>query len=297
MKKATVLLGQPRIDRRPQRLDCLIAEALRHALEELGFEARIEGSISGKGKRTNLLVVLWNTAGINLANYPHEVAIHVTSEQLPYYEDAPQKVTDRWEKNCKNSFKEYDCIFEHSLVQASWLKKLGYDNVVHFPWGYMSIADQTDVLDVKKEFDVRFMGTLTHRRRHLLRLLENYVTIAKHVHINRGIAIRQAKINLSLHNADGGRGAFPAARVIGLLLGNKAFTIAEPPEPEEKIPLVDGQHLIYINSEEGLKDKIDYYLECEEEREQIAQQGYDFVTQHYTMTQNFEKALKRAQIL
>lgn len=296
MKKATVLLGQPRLDRRPQRLDCLIAKALRYSLEELGFEAVIRGSIEGKRKKTDLLFVLWGTEGIKLANYPHEVAVHVTSEQLPFYADAPSVVQERWEK-IKEDFHKYHYVFEHSSTQAKWLKEEGYGNVVHFPWGYTPVADQTDVPNVRRKYNIRFMGTVTPRRDTILKLLKDYKLSTKYVHENRGIAIRQAAINLSLHNAKSGRGSFPSGRVITLLLGNGAFVISEPPEPEEQIPLIDGEHLVYANGAEEIKEKVDYYLQHKEERIKIAQQGYDFVTQHFTMTQNLKKALEEAKIL
>jgi len=54
----------------------------------------------------------------------------------------------------------------------------------------------------------------------------------------------------------------------------------------------DGQHLVLYQSLEDLQNKIFYYLEHEEERKQIAQQGYELVREHHNMEKRVSEFLK-----
>jgi glycosyltransferase involved in cell wall biosynthesis len=293
MKTALIVLGEGRLTRSPHRLDCTIAEAVKYSLNEIGIKTKIVGSYSGRGSKTDLLIVLWGTEGIKLKSYSYKTAIHITSEQLPFYNEAPERVIERWNK-IKQSFKEYDCILEHSSLQTDWLITQSY-KAIHFPWGYTPTMDVGDTLSTTN-YEVCFMGSITARRKKVLKQLSRFKLHDTQVHEERGQMVRQAAINLNIHNADSGRGSFAAGRVVCLQLGNGAFVISELPEQGEILPLIGGKHLVYAAVDE-FSDKIQYYLTHKEKRMQIAQQGYQFVKQHYTMTQNLKKALKEAQII
>jgi spore maturation protein CgeB len=55
------------------------------------------------------------------------------------------------------------------------------------------------------------------------------------------------------------------------------------------------KHLVYFESIEDLKNKIDYYLENEEERKQIAENGRQLVLNRNTFKHQVENIIKLAQ--
>jgi glycosyltransferase involved in cell wall biosynthesis len=69
-------------------------------------------------------------------------------------------------------------------------------------------------------------------------------------------------------------------------------------KPRDSLGLEDGKHLVYFSDLIDLRNKINYYLEHEDEREQIAQQGMEFVRNRHSnkvrveeMTQKLEGLL------
>ncbi len=63
-----------------------------------------------------------------------------------------------------------------------------------------------------------------------------------------------------------------------------------PSNNMEKI-FIDKKHLVYYNSFADLKNKIDYYLVHDKEREKIAKQGYNFVRRNYSWDAQINKLL------
>lgn len=297
---ALIVLGSTRIKQR--QFAFLVAQSLQYSLTELGVPSSIVAEEEG-GEAT-WVFGLWDP--LNLTRFDCEAFIHISSEQLPYYVDAPQAILDRWYR-IKESLNNYDFIFEYSIPQVKFLK--GYANpdrdpnsIIHFPWGYSPKMDYARY-GVKQYGPVstalrrvHFLGGVTPRRREILQALAEKFVINKDAsYTYPGRLVKKAAISLNLRKDD--RGSFAAGRVASLLLGNQAFTITEPFEQEEKLPFIDGKHLVVASNVEDMKEKIGYYLEHQEERLKIAEQGYCFVTEHYTMTQNLCKALRRAKLM
>jgi hypothetical protein len=65
------------------------------------------------------------------------------------------------------------------------------------------------------------------------------------------------------------------------ILSCGTLLLADRPDDLEDIGLKDGEHLIIYNSLNDLKDKIDYFLKYEKEREEIAKNGMDFVRKNH----------------
>lgn len=59
------------------------------------------------------------------------------------------------------------------------------------------------------------------------------------------------------------------------------FLLTDMNDDLKKFGYIDGHHLVTFDSLEDLKDKIYYYVEHEDEREEIAKNGMDFVRENY----------------
>lgn len=282
MTTALIALQQRRIHNKS--FAYIISKAIQHSLKELGIDAKIVSE--EEGGKADIVFVVWS-AGIKLDKFDYSYSIHITSEQLPFFEGAPTSVCEMWEQKSPE-FRKYDYLFEHSSQQVDFLKNHGY-NAIHFPWGYTPMLDtwQQHINSSQKEIPVSFIGGATERRQAIIKTIGDIFWKVKSTKLTESEVIARSQINLNIKNSH--RGAFEAGRVICLLLGNKAFTISEP--YEDDIPLVNGEHLIIAKAED-LPTTVKYYLAHPEERIKIAEQGYDFVKNHYTMTQNLERALK-----
>jgi len=288
MTTALVILQKKRID--TDSFSNTISQAINFSLQELGMQSRIVSDEDYAD--ADYAFVVWSS-GIDLSHYHCNKYIHITSEQLPYYNESPQNIKTRWEE-IKEEFRRYDCIFEYSSCQVDFLKKNGY-RVVHFEWGYTPILDwyqhnKDTISMVKKPL---FVAGFTDRRRELVKQLEQHGIDLFWYH-NKGLRGKEGKlitghaINLNIHKEE--RVSLEVGRIICLSLGNRAFTLTEP--YEDRVPLLNRRHLVVAKIED-FPSKIKYYLKHDKEREEIAEQGYQFVKQHYTMTQNLEKALSQ----
>ncbi len=54
----------------------------------------------------------------------------------------------------------------------------------------------------------------------------------------------------------------------------------------------DGEHIVFVRDEDDVVELVDYYLENEEEREKIAQQGRAFILKHHTYQNRVETILR-----
>ena len=63
-----------------------------------------------------------------------------------------------------------------------------------------------------------------------------------------------------------------------------SFLLTDWCDDLDKLGYIDGHHLVSFDSLDDLKDKILYYLENEDEREEIALNGMDFVRENYNDT-------------
>lgn len=260
----------------------IISKALQYSLNELDISTKIVSE--EEGGRADIVFAVWS-AGINLNKFKYSYSVHITSEQLPYYDGASENVQRLW-KEKSPELRKYDYLFEHSSQQVNFLKDHNY-NVIHFPWGYTPTLDDEHTRSLQKDIPVSFIGGVTKRRKAIIESIKNVYWKNKGSRLTESEVIARSKVNLNIKNSH--KGAFEAGRVICLLLGNGGFTISEPYEDE--VPLINGEHLVVAKTED-LPDTVKYYLAHPEKRIKIAKQGYNFIRNHYTMTQNLERALK-----
>jgi spore maturation protein CgeB len=98
------------------------------------------------------------------------------------------------------------------------------------------------------------------------------------------IAINCSHYNVARYNSD---------RLLRIL-GSGAFCLSyKHPEMEEDYE--NYKHLVYFDSIEDLNNKIDYYLQNEDERKQIAYNGQQLVLNRNTFKHQVENIIKLAQ--
>jgi glycosyltransferase involved in cell wall biosynthesis len=98
------------------------------------------------------------------------------------------------------------------------------------------------------------------------------------------IAINCSHFNVARYNSD---------RLLRIL-GSGTFCLSYK-HPEMEQDYENYKHLVYYESIEDLKNKIDYYLENEEERKQIADNGRQLVLNRNTFKHQVENIIKLAQ--
>ncbi len=152
----------------------------------------------------------------------------------------------------------------------------------------------------RKTIDVSFVGNFINRtrRKHVDYLMENNISIEAygadapngHVSFARMLEIfSESRINLNFTGTDQGSAPF------GLHINNRikgckgrpievalcgGFVLSEyAPGIEEMFEI--GKEIDVFHTQEELKDKIKYYLENEEEREEIARRGHERALRDY----------------
>ena len=67
------------------------------------------------------------------------------------------------------------------------------------------------------------------------------------------------------------------------------FLLANKPEDFDDVGLKDGEHLVIYNDFKDLKDKINYYLKHDNEREEIAKNGMNFVRKNHSNAKRIQE--------
>jgi len=203
----------------------------------------------------------------------------------------------RWRKNVKRSIADFNCIWECS--QENLKVKMPIKQLV-CPIGYHSSFELLPVNGCMR--DISFLGYIPPKNPYRKRVVENIEkklgtkvwcahSLQEYVHhfndsrIPIADIIHNTKIHLNIHQ-NPRYPMFESIRVLSFLLSNKQFVISELCCDS---PLVDRKH--YVETYDFV-ETIKYYLEHTEEREQIAQQGYDFIKDQYRLEDFVAKCLK-----
>lgn len=136
---------------------------------------------------------------------------------------------------------------------------------------------------VPKKYEVTFDGNIIpwiHYHRFFmllyLKLRGRAVYYPKTTYLEHNQIYNQTKILLNRSPLGGWN-----LRVFESLSSGSLLLTDRPTNGMEKI-FIDKKHLVYFDSLSDLKNKIDYYLTHEKEREEIAKNGNLFVTKNYT---------------
>jgi len=148
-------------------------------------------------------------------------------------------------------------------------------------------------LDLPKIYDVSFVGSLTHRRKEILETLAGRFRVEFRNIWDLEEQVRffnQSKIVLHINFAP-----FITTTSINMrgfdVIGSGTFMLCEDTVFYKQ--LEDRKHMVYwrFNDINDLADKIEYYLTHEEEREKIAETGYRFVRENFSVNHSVEELL------
>ena len=194
---------------------------------------------------------------------------------------------------------------------------LGYNNVLHFP--YASNPAIYKRLDLPKKYDVSFIGMAHPYRRWIIKRLKKagfqvytagsgwpagHITQEEMVQV-----VNQSKINLNLSNSVSWdlRYLLSSPKVLYKTLrsakrveqmkarpfeinGCGGFQLSYYVEGLELYYEIGREIAVYLDADD-LIDKVKYYLTYNEEREAIAERGYERTLSEHTYRQRFQSVL------
>ncbi|MBK8013071.1 MAG: glycosyltransferase family 1 protein [Deltaproteobacteria bacterium] len=188
-----------------------------------------------------------------------------------------------------------DCfahVFVHSvackqtLIQRGWQTK---DNVSVLLNGFDEDL-HVRCIEKPKDIDVLFVGNVTPRRRQLLDRMNASIRVTQtNAYAQQMVDLfNRARIVLNIHAEE----ALDTETRIFEALGCGAFVLSERLSVES--PFIDGHHLVEADSIESLIEKARHFLQANEQRATIAQQGYEEAQAKHTYT---HRAQEIAQVL
>jgi hypothetical protein len=280
-----------------------LAKALTMSFMELGWQSMWLGDkdqIREYAKSLDLAIVLTPFDYKDIHKIlPRTKRVYYQLETLPW----PTKIhlTRRkywqWEERLE-MMNNYDYVFEHDkgniTNQYRW-----YDirrPVLYAPIGYSSAFELPK--KVSQRNIALFIGSdsdhpkYVHRNRtirHLKGKLRRRFAIATDRWGDKARqAAKNAAVNLNIHQNN--IPSFEAMRIVSLLMSNRCFVMTEP--CEDMGPFEHLEHLVIIKHQD-MAPEISDYLNKPWERERIADNAYNYIRKHYTMTQNLKEALKQ----
>lgn len=209
-------------------------------------------------------------------------------------------------KNLKSSLPFYDLIISPRTHLFDFYRSKGVKNLLHIDW-YLNTDLQYPINDNKHLeylYDVSFIGNWSPKREKYISFLSKYnvniwgggwkkssAEFKKRFKINESIffpemskIIDSSKINLNfLTNENYDTSNFRNYE----LLAAKGFQLTEYSDFLSK-QFEDKKHLVFFRDELDLIEKIKYYLKSNDERENIRNQGYDYVTSNNFFSISFK---------
>lgn len=279
-----------------------LAKALVGSFMELGWNAMWLGDkddIREYAKDIDVAVVLTPFDYLDIHKLlPSARKVMYQLETMPWPELVHYKRRKDWKwDKLQKLIPLYDVIWEHDqgAIKHHWCW-FPQRPVFHMPIGYSPVFELEK--KVKKRQTALFIGSSTgHRRqKHRDRALRGIRgKLGKHefqiITGRYGDKARQAAmnamVNINIHQ--GKIPCFESLRVVSILLSNRCFVITEPCKYME--PFEHLEHLVVAPPHE-MAAEIKYYWETPWERERIANNGYEFIKNHYTMTDNLGKVIK-----
>lgn len=171
-----------------------------------------------------------------------------------------------------NNLKKAVEIWDYSIVNQSYLKRLGINNTTLIQVGFVETphVDQ-DVF----EYDILFIGTPNLRRQHILEFLQSSglkTRIVNHIWEDKKFHVMtKARINLNIHFNN--TSILETIRLMSLL-NHGCFVITEEgldPELNDEF----RKYCVIVKNIFELRDKCKYFLKNSQERHQLQQTFYE----------------------
>lgn len=183
-----------------------------------------------------------------------------------------------------------DFALDLSTKNIGILKEKHRTTIVHCPVGYHPYFDSSNINVRLKKYDVMFFGLMTPRR---IEIVERLKKVCKAFPTEflwgtgRARQIAKTKINLNMHVTEND---FPEyLRFVMLFLSSKRFCLTE--RMGECGQFIDGTHLVYMDKD-NVESQVQELLADNVRRDQIAEQGYEFVKNEFRLDQLMDKAFR-----
>jgi len=229
-----------------------------------------------------------------------EILQNIKAQRILYYPDIMPTLEDRSlatsaTEHAQQRYAEFsaiapyfDKVILHDNHSLEYLLEQGHRNIV----GQVILPFEPRLhrkLDVEKIFDIVFVGLISPYRKEILE------DISKRFQVHTPSVwgeemvktINQAKIVLNIHYT-------PILNTEHRIIESLAcgcFVLSQKLYNAELFE--DRKHLVYFDNDD-VYELIEYYLEHEEEREKIAQEGMEEVRKKYTAVQQLQEILSLA---
>jgi len=253
-----------------------LANAFKDCLEQLNHEVKIiHNVLSESDLEFNLCPLHYG-----LFEKKKKIYLMVQMEQFP-----TQFCSNGWQQHKWNMTKSflhlYDTVWD---TYYEFHKELYAEHpVCDFKLGYHPSFDFYQ--DVVKNKDASFFGSISDRRRNILSKL-NVVGESSITDENRINLINRTKVSLNIHYSDSA--LLESLRVIVFLLSNQAFVLTEDFLGDD-----DLKKYVVIANEHDFSSKIDYYKNNDNERNKIANEGYQYLKTERTLFQSIKKNMEK----
>ena len=187
----------------------------------------------------------------------------------------------------------FDIVFHHDYTALEMIKNLGAKNVFWLSNSGVNPKAHRK-LNIPKLYDVGFTGTLSPRRIDMLNFLLRKGITVNYLQVygeELNLFINQCKIFINLHFTE----LLNTETRLHEILGAGTFALTE----EISMPsmYIDNKHLVYwkLRDFKDLAEKILFYLQADEEREQIARTGHLMVHENYKYTDRCKNLIAKVQ--
>lgn len=241
-----------------------VRDALHYGLLELGLDSVITGDL--------------NLADRQYIVYGSNLIPHLPGFQLPpgtiLYNLEQVSETSEWFNPLLIELHRNNPIWDYSEANIARWQTFGVHQVTHVPIGY--VPQLSRIEPAEEDIDVLFYGSFNDRRNAVLNALRARGVRVESVFgvygAERDALIARSKLVINIHYYDAK--IFEVARIFYLLANNR-FVLTETSEPSaDQTYFEPGLAIIPY---ENLVDACCYYLEHPEERQAIAQQGFELV--------------------
>ncbi len=245
-----------------------IQETIYYAARELGYDCIFTSDTTLDDRI--YIVFSVNICRIPLENLPRRIILY-NLEQI--YPDSPF-FKEGW--NYQDYLFQYS-LWDYSLANIRQLKQWGIDRIEYLPVGYMPQLTRIPHA-AKKDIDVLFYGSMNSRRQTILDSLSAKGAKVEYLFgvygEERDSYIARAKIVLNMHFYDAK--LFEIVRV-SYLLANRVFVISETGDNSEEENYFAGG--LVSCDYDSLVDTCMEYLDRQEERDKIAEKGFQLISQ------------------
>jgi len=259
--------------------------AFKDALTAMGYTVNMNSHIDQSDADIELIIALIAIKNPNRQN-PNKRYIVVQTEQLPTKQSqAPWQIA-KW-----NELKKYiqpnDIIWDFFYP---FHKHLYSNQSDYIKFGYHPRFD--NFAEIEKKYDICFYGAPSDRRKNLMKDFGSKFSWQgnfRNIHSqNRIDIINSSRICLNIHYS--ASKLVELIRVVSHYLSNKAFVLSEPIIGHDWIM---NKNLVVTSPIRQFDDKIRYFIKNEKERNELAEQSYQYLKTNHKMSDYIEQCMAR----